>query len=623
MKIKKFRIKNYKSIKDSGWCYLSSDITILAGKNESGKTGIIEALKDFDVSIENIPDVAQPLDNDHNPTIEVCFKPEKKIIEEITKTLQITKDITDYILQKDIIIIKSHEGTFQLEKQLNDIIDKPIYENNKKYITEFKNILPKINSLVKPIPEPNIVDDNIAEIKEGISQFISQLKALPKTPETKEEIISYEEQLTIINNNLSETGLSQKFLEEIKHNIPKFIFFSDFTDILKYEYTLTEAPDASVVNDFCKIAQLDLNRLINTDDSQRRKNILSRHSARITGDFQDFWKQNTLEIITEIDGDKLNFCIKEDSNTTKFKPEQRSKGFQWFLSFYLRLKAEKSDKNIILIDEPGLYLHAKAQTDVLRVLETISEESQIIFSTHSPYLIDPNRLDRVRLVLKDNQDGTKINNKIHAQADKETLTPILTTIGLSLNEGITNINQINNIVVEGMSDIHYLNAFKKIFDNQEINFIFGGGAGKMPFVGTILQGWGCRVLYLFDNDKGKRDGQKNLKDNWYIPESLILSVIDKEGKVIEDIFSKNDFKKHVIRNEEKEYQESNSQYLKARKKDKVLLAKQFLESSENIKINNLEKNTKDKITGLFKDIENKFDKINNKVKVQKMEKTEK
>jgi len=61
MKLIKFSIQNYKSVKDTGWCWLASDLTILAGKNESGKSAILEALQDFNVDVEKIPDEAIPV----------------------------------------------------------------------------------------------------------------------------------------------------------------------------------------------------------------------------------------------------------------------------------------------------------------------------------------------------------------------------------------------------------------------------------------------------------------------------------------------------------------------------------------------------------------------------------
>ena len=155
-----------------------------------------------------------------------------------------------------------------------------------------------------------------------------------------------------------------------------------------------------------------MGEVISATDSQRRRNILSRYSAKISGDFKGHWKQDELDLVAEADGENLRLGVRESGSTLLFKAEQRSKGFQWFLSFYLRLNAEQAETKVILIDEPGLYLHSKAQKDVLKVFEILSGESQIIISTHSPYLIDAQRLDRVRLILKDDQTGTRIENKI-------------------------------------------------------------------------------------------------------------------------------------------------------------------------------------------------------------------
>ncbi|MBI3600717.1 MAG: AAA family ATPase [Nitrospinae bacterium] len=95
-KLIKFRIKNYKSIKDSGWCWLASDLTILAGKNESGKTAILEALRDFYDSAKNLkypegpPREVIPLDGNENPIIEMCFEVEEDFSDKIGKATGIT-----------------------------------------------------------------------------------------------------------------------------------------------------------------------------------------------------------------------------------------------------------------------------------------------------------------------------------------------------------------------------------------------------------------------------------------------------------------------------------------------------------------------------------------------------
>jgi predicted ATP-dependent endonuclease of OLD family len=211
----------------------------------------------------------------------------------------------------------------------------------------------------------------------------------------------------------------------------------------------------------------------------------------------------------------------------------------------------------------------------------------------------------MRLIHRTNDAGTQIENKVHALADKETLTPILTAIGLELNAGISALDKKNNVIVEGPSDVFYLNAFKKILNKDGVNFIFGGGAGNMPFVGTILHGWGGKVVYLYDNDQGKKDGEKNLKDNWLVSKDLILSVLGAAGS-IEDIFSPIDFKKFVLNDTSKTYIGTNAEYVKKAKMDKVLLARKFLETCQNGAPIILEVTTINNITKLISSAESKF-----------------
>ena len=110
-----------------------------------------------------------------------------------------------------------------------------------------------------------------------------------------------------------------------------------------------------------------------------------------------------------------------------------------------------------------------------------------------------------------------------------------------------------------------------------MNFINGGGKSKnMGIVGTILAGWGCNVKYLLDNDKDK-GGDKNLLKTWHLVDNVVY-VQDKTGATA-DILSTADFKKYVLNNSNLKHKVGNSEYLKTKKKekDKVLLARQFLQ----------------------------------------------
>lgn len=615
MKLIKFRIQKYKSIKDSEWCWLASDLTTLAGKNESGKSAILEALRDFDTNVIEIPGGAYPLDESGESVIELCFEVNKATIDEIAKEINITVDKTahDLIAKNGLTILKYADGSYDLEQKISEALDRRRDEINQQHIKKIQSIIEKLKKVeqLSSIAEPKL-DGTIEEIQQSTAQFVAQvnpqLSAIPE--EAKRQEVS--ESLTTIKTeweSFQKKSTVNRFLDEVTAYIPNFIFFSDFLDILPFELPLAEAKNHKTVQNFAKVAGLDLDKVIKTTDVQRRKIILNKHSATITGDFMDYWGQNEIELVADSNGENLVLGIKEAGKTMIFKVEQRSKGFQWFLSFYLRLNAEKDETNIILIDEPGLYLHAKAQKDVLKVLEEISTETQIIFSTHSPYLIDANRLDRVRLILKDN-NGTRIENKIHKGADSETLTPIITAIGLDLTRSLS-IAAKQNILLEGISDYYFLQALKEYVPRSkahQANIIPCVGASKVPQMASFLIGLDLEFLAILDNDSEGKRVAKELSKKLSLDDTKIISVSNKDDYSIEDLFSHADFNSFVL-NEVKNGDPtvSNSKFLKDEKLDKVLLSKKFLEQvKKDRKKINLSKETVNTFKGLFEKISSGF-----------------
>jgi predicted ATP-dependent endonuclease of OLD family len=328
-----------------------------------------------------------------------------------------------------------------------------------------------------------------------------------------------------------------------------------------------------------------------------------------TEKFDKYWTQDKIKLQVKKDGTDINFWIVE--NNKLYYPSQRSKGQQWYLSFYVKIvsKLQEDKPNIILVDEPGLYLHAKAQKDLLQVLLAHTNDNPVVFSTHSPYLITEDNLENIRLIEK-TDTGTKILGKIHAHptSDRETLTPILTAIGLGVNDSITNLDQKDNVVVEGPEDVFYLQAFKVLeMKDLKTNFINGGGASNMGIVGTILEGWGANVAYLYDNDQGKKDGVKNLKA-WKVLPEAIKTVLKKDDTTIADLFTVDDFKKLVLEDATLSYTSSNSEYIKGvtPRPDKVLIARSFLQRSKAGKVT-LSTDTKKNVVALFKEIEFKHE----------------
>ena len=608
MKLKKFRIKNFKSITDSGDCYLTDTITILAGKNESGKTSILEALEDFDTDVK-IRDTAKPIKSPEAiPEISITFIVEKNTIKEVLTEISSTqKAVADIELEiiktfPDIYIFgkttKENElfGTKEIEKIQKSIKDR--WSKVKALHTKY----PQLGGISFDFEFSDLTSEKtlLTAFKTATAPNIPQIDE--KDRESFPKILGEIE--TEIQNLENLITVEDKFFKALKKWIPNFVFFNSFEDVFPNKIPFAEIETNEWIQDLAVISDLNV-ATIKTSTARDKQKHKTDINIKLNSDYEKFWSQDVSSLSVDWDSQDLHFWIQEDGYP--YEPSLRSKGRQWHLAFYIKVSARANENvpNIILIDEPGLFLHATAQKDILNKLEDSAKEIQLIFSTHSPYLLEADKLNQIRLIYRTKKAGTKIENKVHALADKETLTPILTAIGLELSAGITALDKVNNVVVEGASDLYYLNAFKKILNKDSVNFIFGGGAGNMPVVGTILHGWGGKVIYLYDNDQGKKDGEKNLKDNWLVTKDLVLAVLNTAGSV-EDIFSPSNFREFVLNDTSKTYTESNSEYVKKSKLDKVLLAKKFLETCQNGTSINLDTTTKDNLTKLFENIEGKF-----------------
>ncbi|PFX66830.1 ATP-dependent nuclease, partial [Bacillus toyonensis] len=280
-----------------------------------------------------------------------------------------------------------------------------------------------------------------------------------------------------------------------------------------------------------------------------RSKLVNSISTTITGNFQNYYNQNKMRIKVNADGEKVGFEIYDDKDEiTPFLISQRSRGFQWFLSFFITLNAAKKKNTIVLIDEPGLFLHAKAQQDVLEMLNGLSDVYQIIMTTHSPYFINPDRLDRVSLVIKD-ESYTYVENKVHKGSDYTTLTPIITAIGLDITRNI-GFSRDLNILTEGISDYYYLQAMKEYLRSTHLlvdfNIIPAQGVNSVSNLACLLLGWDLPFVALFDNDNAGKRNHDKIKRDLHVDENHLAFVSIEENMAIEDLFSCDDFQKYVF-----------------------------------------------------------------------------
>ena len=618
MDLSSFRIKNYRSIKDSGECYLSGDfITILAGKNESGKTAILEALEDFNY-YKNIRDEAIQLhEPDLKPEISLSFKLDTESFEEIAEQVSL-----NYAISKPITITvkKTYPNIYfyvlpkPIEEKLSGQIDDKLNEDRQRIHeirSQILNLISSYPQIEDEVPEADLdnVSNTITEFTSFNNNILPKLDTIPDVSPREAITESIQNVLIILNSLKKPESKRQNFIDELANFIPNFILFSSFEDIFPSEVALTEAQNNEMINDLNIISDLNLG-VVTSGSNPIKKRHKEQLNIKLQEDYRTFWTQDMTNLCIDWDSNYLQFYISE--NDYYYPPNMRSKGKQWHLSFYVRVtaRAREDVPNIILIDEPGLYLHAQAQKDIISKLEDCAEDVTVIFSTHSPYLINSNKLSRIRLVLKPSEKkGTVISNKIHKTADVETLTPIITAIGLDLSMGL-DIAKDNNVIFEGITDYYYILAFIKILKfkfTKEVNIIPGAGADKLNLLVSLMIGWGLNYSVILDNDSTGRRVNNELQKSFNSSNIKIEFVSQNNDMEIEDLFSKEDFVKHII-NEKLENipaNRTNSKMIKQKgnKYDKVLLAKSFYEKSNSrIRISEETKNN-------FKDLLERIDRL--------------
>ncbi|GAB5512246.1 MAG: hypothetical protein Rhims3KO_36470 [Hyphomicrobiales bacterium] len=148
---------------------------------------------------------------------------------------------------------------------------------------------------------------------------------------------------------------------------------------------------------------------LNEEQLRERSALLQSASTKLTKTFRDWWKQVDYRFRLDADGAYFRIWVSDDGRSEEIELENRSTGLQWFLSFFLVFTYEGEDthqNSVILLDEPGHSLHPLAQRDLSQFFDSLSKDNQILFTTHSPFMIDADRLDRVRKVYVDGKGYT-------------------------------------------------------------------------------------------------------------------------------------------------------------------------------------------------------------------------
>lgn len=274
-------------------------------------------------------------------------------------------------------------------------------------------------------------------------------------------------------------------------------------------------------------------------EKKKQRSILTQSaSALLTSQFRSWWKQGEYRFRFEADGDHFRIWVSDDKRPEEIELEGRSTGLQWFLSFYLVFLVESADAHegaILLLDEPGMTLHPLAQRDLSVFFESLAKTNQLIYTSHSPFMVDADRLDRARKVYVGDDGASKVTADLRAADGDITQRgagyAVHAALGLTIAESL--LLGCQPVVVEGVSDQHYLTAIKtllisagKLKPGRELVFPPAGGTKGVKAVASILGGRDERLpVALFDSDTQGKATAQSLREGLYSNEqALVLEI---------------------------------------------------------------------------------------------------
>ena len=542
-----FRVTMYKGILDSGWIEVNP-LTVLVGKNESGKTSLLRALHKLNPYTEDPYDIAKEWPrarrNEQNVNQEVCrarfqlSDREKEVLsrtasrEELPDTVEISRNyagnldvnIGEGILSDEFdsdIVRYACETVPSVEIDVSDHF-KEIAEAcleeleelaGKGQLAELKELTRKHEPLLEDalsLSEPPLQNE-----RDFLRKYLSSLEdvviALEQSPTRRSEVHEY-----------------------VKEILPPFIYMSEYrafqgtaqlTEVKTRQDTDSLTEEDKTFLTILNVSTLDLDDLVeagqgNMDELEQRQFDVSDGATTITKEFSNRLRQRHYEVQFRADGQRFFTFVKDNQDQALIALEERSKGFQWFFSFDLMLMHESKGTFkdcVILLDEPGLHLHPAAQKDLLRRLEHYASDNTLLYTTHLPFMIDLNYPDRIR-VLKETEKGIVVTTDF-TESPPEAKLVLQAALGVDVSQSFLVAQR--NLVVEGVNDYWILTELSNLLRRngaeglpEDVRITPGGSASEAVHVATFMIGQDLGVVVLFDSDNEGRQAQEKLVKTW-------------------------------------------------------------------------------------------------------------
>ena len=536
MRITRARVINYRSIDDSSWVTLE-DVTALVGKNESGKTAFLEAIRKIN-SISGEDDQFKIRDFPRKGYIKY-----KKIHEQNPCTVA----KAEFELSKEEVSeIEANFGEGVLAS--NKVIVGKNYKNERIWEVNISESAPAIENSFTPSFSPTPVS-----ILGGIADKTEPGAISPVAKK-----------------------IADDFLEKW---LPKFVYFDNYSTMrgkisisdLK-KRTAEGGPFDDADRTFMSLLTLSGVSLEELEEDLGYEDVkveLESASITITDEIFEYWRQNR-QLKVEFDlsqadprdpapmneGKILHVRIENARHRVTVSFDERSKGFVWFfsfLSYFSHLEETETSDLVILLDEPGTALHAMAQKDFLRFMdERLAQQCQVIYTTHSPFMVDLEKLNRVRTVQDMDGVGTVVSHDA-VENDHETVFPLQMALGWQMAQ--TLFLAPHCLMVNSASDLIYLQTLGDLsasngagrIDPRWVVVPVGSAENLPTFVSLLGENYVSVAVMMDITPNNKQRVERINRSNDTTEENAVkwVEVTRVRDADIEDLFEPNFYLKLV------------------------------------------------------------------------------
>lgn len=547
MKLSTFQIINCFGFRDSGVVNLinSNDFIYILGRNSSGKSSLLNSIKYFEYG--NTPSKMKNFQNFNKPNTQ------SKLIAKFSfegKKISFQKFVE--ALEKEFAKSNIDEQSRKGNTKINQLVEK------SKVI--YENLIAELNKEQKVI---------IHKLGDGSYHFIQQdfSKCETRRAEIEELIKNAKEadgHFTVHNSNRFQFTITADIFDNLLFlQFPQIYIFNE-------EYSLNDSLSDKIASDwedegnkFEKrfveyLGKEKVDRFLAADDPEEREEILESlrknlqklvkkvNENRVTKE-----KIDLLEMRLDSWTEGIEITVKTDGKKSFYS--HLSENTKFLFAYHLYAETDKINGNILLFDEPSNGFHPTAQIKMRRFLQDLGKNgNQVIVSTHSEYLIDPDYLSSVRLMSSDENKNIIVKSHFYNQTKEKgdylALQPIFDAIGFKYGNQLEIKNNV--VITEGVTDLLYLRGFNKILKfNLDLNIAPARGEGMIPHIVSFLISQGLNFKIVIDTGQIKThiENEFGIDKKFFheipIPTPFIGKV---NGSGIEDLFSKNDFEKLLV-----------------------------------------------------------------------------